>query len=76
MAGMTLAQAQASLDKWIAASEALAANQSYTIATATGSRTLTRANASEVVKMIDYWSGHVARLSAGGRGRTRYIVPR
>jgi len=69
MAGITLAQAQSQLDLWIAASAAVAKSQSYTI----GTRTLTRADAKEVLAMIDFWEGKVARLSTVRRP-TRYVV--
>lgn len=72
MAGITLAQAEEQLSLWIAASTAVAGNQSYTIK----DRSLTRADASEIRKQIDYWNNWVGRLtlSVSGRGRTRYVV--
>ena len=70
MAGLTQAQAETNLTAWVAASEAVAVNQSYTI----GDRTLTRANAAWIEKMILFWDGQVQRLSRT-RGRTRYVVP-
>lgn len=76
MAGITVDQAQAQLDAWLAASTAIAASQSYTITVEGNTRTLTRANASEIVKMIAFWEAKVASLtrSASGRSRTRYFV--
>ena len=76
MAGITLDQAQAQLDARLAASTAVAGNQSYTIQTATGQRTLTRANAAEIQNMIGFWDGKVTSLTrlASGRSRTRYSV--
>lgn len=73
MAGITLAQAEAKLAEWMAADTAVAGGQSYMI----GGRSLTRANAAEIRKNIDYWNGHVERLSRGSRGgaRVRYGVP-
>ena len=70
MAGITLAQAQAQLDVWLAASTALASNQSYEIA----GRKITR-NA-EVIEKIEYWNQQVQQLSAraSGRGRSRTIT--
>lgn len=72
MAGLTAAQAQARLDGWLAADEAVSANQSYTI----NNRTLTRANAKEIRENIDYWDGKVKELTAqeAGRRGPRYIV--
>lgn len=74
MAGITLAHAQAQLDAWLAASTAVAGNQSYSM----GNRSLTRADASEIRAQIDYWDNKVKRLSAPSsrRRRTQYVVPR
>lgn len=71
MAGITLAQAQAQLDAWIAADTAVATGQSYSI----GGRSLSRANAAEITNKIDYWSAKVAQLSRGNGIRIRYGVP-
>ena len=71
MAGITQAQAETNLTAWLAASEAVALNQSYTI----GDRTLTRANAQHIMTMIKFWDGQVQRLSRI-RNRTRYVVPK
>lgn len=73
MAGITLETAKAQLELWTEASSALAKSQSYTI----GSRSLTRANASEVLKMINYWSQKVSELECsakGGRRVTRGVI--
>ncbi|WP_440640268.1 DUF6148 family protein [Bradyrhizobium sp. PUT101] len=78
MAGITLAQAQAQLEAWLAASIAVASNQSYEIDTGNGSRKLQRADAGAIQQQIDYWQRMVSKLTssaAGGRRRTRYIVP-
>ena len=45
-------QCRRHLDMWLAAEEALAKGQSYTI----GNRTITRVNASEVSKNIETWA--------------------
>lgn len=74
MAGITLETAQARLDIWLAAEEAVAVRgQSYAIA----GRSLNRADLSDIRKSIDYWQGKVTQLSANisGRGRVRYAVP-
>jgi hypothetical protein len=69
---ITLAQAQAQLDAWLAASLDVARNQSYRMA---DGRMLTRADAAEITKHIDYWTRAVSRLTAGRRGaRTRTIA--
>lgn len=72
MAGITLAQAQAQLEAWLAASTAVAKSQSYEI----DGRKLTRANAAEIRNSIDYWSGKVNILTSrnSGRGRARTVV--
>ena len=71
MAGITQAQAETNLTAWVAASEAVALSQSYTI----GDRTLTRANAQHIMSMVTFWNGEVQRLSRT-RNRTRYVVPK
>jgi len=76
MAGITLEQAQAKLTAWMAAEEALATSQSYTITVDGNTRSLTRADLGEVGKRIDYWDRKVKALSraASGRSRVRYMV--
>lgn len=66
MPGITLEQAQAQLDAWLAASAAVAQGQSYSITTESGSRSLTRANAQEIMAQIKFWDTQVKRLSRGG----------
>lgn len=61
MAGITLAQAEAQLVLWLAASQAVALNQSYSIE----GRSLTRANASEIRQQIDFWDNKCKALSKG-----------
>jgi outer membrane PBP1 activator LpoA protein len=72
MAGITLTQAQAQLDAWLAASLAVAQKQSYRIA----DRQLTYADAAEVAKNIDHWQRQVTLLThrSAGRGRARTII--
>lgn len=74
MAGITLAQAQAQLDAYLAAETAVLANQSYKI----GEREFKRADLKAIQDGIDRWSAKVESLSNsranGGRGRS--IVPR
>lgn len=67
MAGITLAQAEAKLQLWLNAEEAVASGQSYSI----GSRSLTRANLTEISERINYWNGQVKTLSASAAGRRR-----
>jgi hypothetical protein len=78
MAGLTLADAQAQLALWLAASAAVATGQEYEINTGNGSRRLKRADASEIRLQIDNWQAKIATmtpLSAGGRRRMYYVVP-
>lgn len=70
MAGITQAQAQAQLDAWLAASLAIAKNQSYTV----GMRTYTRADAKVVTDQVTYWQQMLASLSRGGGMRVRYAT--
>lgn len=76
MAGITLETAQKHLDAWLAAELTVTTGQSYTI----GSRTLTRANITEIRNMIDYWDGKVKKLDnlqkKGGRNRIKRGVIR
>lgn len=57
-----MAQAEAKLNMWLEAEEAVATSQAYTM----GDRSLTRANLSEIRESIDYWERKVQRLSRGG----------
>lgn len=64
------------LDAWLTAELEVTTHQSYTI----GSRSLTKANLSEIRKEIDYWQNEVARLEniekRGGRNRVFRAIPR
>ena len=59
---ITLAQAEAKVTLWMAAEDAVATGQSYSIA----SRSLVRADLKEIRETIDYWEGKVQRLTRGG----------
>jgi hypothetical protein len=61
VAGISQEVAQNNLNAWIAASLAVAKNQSYTI----GDRTFTKADAGKIREMIDYWEGKVAAAEDG-----------
>jgi len=77
-AGITLEQAQAQLSTWIAASTAIAGGQEYEIWDGEMRRRLKRADLASVQKQVEFWDGKVKQLtpvSAGGRRRTRYVVP-
>ena len=75
MSAITLGEARSQLAAWLAASKKTAAGQSYSI----GNRALTRANAGEIREQIEYWTGKVERLEAGGSSsgaRVQRVVPR
>lgn len=73
MAGITLKTAQKHLDAWLEAELTVTTGQSYTI----GSRTLTRANITEIRNMIEYWNEKVVLLEKkGGRNRIKRGVIR
>lgn len=63
-------------DLWLEAEIAVASSQSYTI----GSRSLTRADLSDIRKQQEYWRREIDKLEAidkyGGRNRTYIAVPR
>jgi hypothetical protein len=70
---VTLEQAQAQLNAWLACSLAIATgNQSHQI----GIRTFTKADAGEVREQIEFWERRVEQLQQGApRGpRVRYVV--
>jgi outer membrane PBP1 activator LpoA protein len=69
MPGITLKQAQEHLQAWLKAELEISTSQSYKI----GTRSLTRADLSQVREQIKYWQGKVAELenAAKGRGRNR-----
>lgn len=71
MAGITLVQAQAQLDAWLAASLAVSQKQSYAI----GDRQLTLADVQHITAQISFWESRVNRLSRGGL-RVRGVTPR
>ena len=76
MAGITLETAQKHLDAWIEAEMQVTNAQSYTI----GSRTLTKANLTEIRNAIEYWQQKVTILENlkknNGRSRVKRFVPR
>ena len=72
MAGITLAFAQTRLDVWLAADAAVASGQAYTI----DGKQMTKAQASEIRKNIEYWNDWVNRLSPSVGSRLRQVVPR
>jgi hypothetical protein len=72
MAGITLEQAQAQLDAYLAAEQAVLAGQEYEIA----GRRLKRAHLVDIQQGIATWNTRVIALTqrAGGRGRARTLV--
>lgn len=79
MAGITLAQAQAQLDAYLAAEIAVLAGQSYRISLGGGSdRWLTRADLEMVQVGIATWNTRVINLThqSTGRSRSRTVVVR
>ena len=60
MAGITLETAQKHLDAWLEAEMQVTNAQSYTI----GSRTLTKANLTEIRNAIEYWQQKVTMEEA------------
>lgn len=64
MSVLTLTQAQAALDAWMAANEAVSRSQSYSF----GTRTLTRADSQEIRTNIQFWSGQVSLLASKSQG--------
>lgn len=70
-----LERAKKHLDAWLKADLAVSTGQSYSM----GSRSLTRANVSEIQKQIKFWEGRVALLaSTGGKPqrRSKRFIPR
>lgn len=74
MAGITLAQAQAQLDAYLAAETKVLSGQSYEIA----GRKMTRADLAEIRAGVEIWNQRVTSLSqlASGRGRAYTMVTR
>lgn len=66
MTGITLDESRRQLGMWLRASEAVSQNQSYSIATESGSRALTRTDASEIRQQILFWDRQINRLSRTG----------
>jgi hypothetical protein len=72
MAGITLAQAEARLQNYLDAEEAVLTGQSYQIA----GRQMTRANLAEIQAGIALWNSRVNQLSQSTPGpRVRGAVP-
>lgn len=63
------------LNTWLAAEEAVATGQSYTM----GTRNLTRASLKQIREQIEFWSAKLAMAEAeeqrGGRNRIYRVIP-
>lgn len=71
MAGITLAQAQAKLDEWMAADTAVANGQSATYKNGA----YARVDAATIQSNIQHWDRKVRCLTRGGARRVRMGVP-
>ena len=67
MAGITLIQAQAQLDAYLAAETAVLSGQKYEIA----GRMMQRAQLSEIQQGITVWNSRVVTLTGQQQGRSR-----
>ena len=72
MKGITLERAQVHLEAWLDAELAVSTGQSYSM----GTRSLTRANLTEISKQIAFWRKEVSSLNGKGVRRVRRYVPR
>jgi len=71
MAGITIEQATAKLEQYLAAEEAVLTGQRYRM----GERELTRADLSAIQEGITLWNGRCQRLNRGGLS-VREVIPR
>ena len=71
---VTLEQAIALRDSWLAALTALGTAQEYTITNGPAMRKLVRADIKEVREQFKFWEARVRDLTPGTR-RVRYGVP-
>lgn len=60
------------LEMWLAAEDAVATGQSYSI----GGRSLTRVNISEIRNQIKYWQKELKIAQGRGSRRVTRVVPR
>lgn len=74
--GITLAEAKTALAAWMTADAQLASGaQSYRINTGSTERQLTRADAAEIRRNIEFWDGKVRELAGGGGIRVYGVIP-
>lgn len=71
MSGITLEQAQAQLDQYLAAEQAVLTGQRYEI----GGRVVVRADLAAIQAGIKTWDARVKTLAASARGRRRSVTP-
>lgn len=64
MAATRLEEAKEMYQLWIDAEKAVTTGQSYKI----GTRSLTRANLSEIAERVKFWRNEVDKLESGRRG--------
>lgn len=73
--GITLAEAKLALAAWMTADAELAAGAQSTRYSRNGvDRQLTRADAAEIRRNIDYWDGKVRELVTGGGIRVYGVI--
>ena len=74
--GITLAEAKTALAKWMTADAELASgSQSSRIVTGGIERQLTRADAAEIRKNIEFWDAKVRELAGGGGIKIYGVIP-
>jgi hypothetical protein len=71
MAGITLAQAEAQLTAWLAASTAVAGGQAYSI----NNRSLTRADARAIQQQVEFWDRKCQDLGGSRKISLRGATP-
>jgi len=73
--GITLADAKLQLSRWLAADAAVSTSQAYEYDVDGERRRLTRADAVEIRKNVEYWNVMVRRLSGAGGIRLFGVIP-
>ncbi len=72
MSGISSERAKQHLEAWLDAELAVSTGQSYSI----GTRSLTRANLSEIRKQINFWRNEVYKSGNNNTRKARRIIPR
>jgi hypothetical protein len=74
--GITLAEAKTQLAAWMTADAQLASGaQSVRVNTAGTDRTITRADAEQIRKNIEFWDSKVRELAGGGCIQVYGVIP-